>query len=121
MKFTFDETVENKLKAFDNADLVLDFDHTLSESLEEVDSCAGGISRYRIVAVDKGAVPADFDAEIESEFGPVYYKGWGKIFFSEDLTARVEGSYNLISLKTPGETLSDNLLIVDFRGKKVHA
>ncbi|GBG97507.1 iron-sulfur cluster biosynthesis family protein [Lactococcus termiticola] len=118
LTFTFDEQVAEKMKALEPASFVLDFDHTLSESLAEVDACAGGISRWRIVAVDKDAVPADFDSHLDSEFGPIYYKSIGEMFFHEDLKAKVEGSYNLISLKTPGETLSNNLLVVDFRGKK---
>lgn len=47
-------------------DLVFDFDHTLSEKNTEVDTCAGGISRYRLVAVEKGHVPEEFDATIKS-------------------------------------------------------
>ena len=119
MKFTADETVTKRMQALSPAKFVLDFDHTLSEDLEAIDSCAGGISRYRIVAVDD--VPDVFDAHMDSDFGPIYYKGWGKIFFHEDLTARVEGSFNLMILKTPGEYLSNNLLVVDFKGKKVVA
>ena len=117
LKFTFDEEVASRMKAFGPTNFVLDFDHELSEKNEAVDACAGGISRYRIVAVDKGKVPEVFDGEIESVFGTIYYKGWGSVFFHEDLRAQVEGSYGLISLKTPGEYLSYNLLIVDFRGK----
>jgi len=108
MKITFDEKTANKIKAFGDVDLVFDFDHTLSEVNTEVDACAGGISRYRIVAVEKGNVPEVFDASIDSEFGPIYYKGYTKI----------NPSYNLIELRSKAELLSPNLLIVDFRGKQ---
>lgn len=118
MKIIFDKTVSEKLAKFDNADFVLDFDHELSEKNEAIDACAGGISRYRILAIDKGKLPEAFDAHMDSEFGPVYFKKWGEMFWNaQDLHAKVEGSYNLIALKTDGEYLSHNLLIVDYRGK----
>lgn len=78
MKIIFDKTVSEKLAKFGNADFVLDFDHELSEKNEAIDACAGGISRYRILAIDKGKLPEAFDAHMDSEFGPVYFKKWGK-------------------------------------------
>ncbi|MBL3715365.1 iron-sulfur cluster biosynthesis family protein [Lactococcus muris] len=118
MKFIFDKEVGERLVKFENADFVLDFDHELSEKNESVDACAGGISRYRLLAIDKGKLPEVFDAHLDSEFGPIYFKKWGEMFWgSQDLYAKVEGSYNLIALKTEGEYLSHNLLIVDYRGK----
>lgn len=118
MKIIFDENVSEKLAKFEDTDLVLDFDHELSEKHEAVDACAGGISRYRILAIDKGKLPEVFDAHLDSDFGPVYFKKWGEMFWNgQDLHAKVEGSYNLIALKTDGEYLSHNLLVVDYRGK----
>lgn len=117
MKITFDEKTADKIRALGDVELVFDFDHTLSEKNTEVDACAGGISRYRIVAVEKGKVPKEFDAHIDSEFGPIYYKGYGSYFFHDNMTTSINTSYNLIELKSPAELLSSNLLIVDFRGK----
>jgi uncharacterized protein YqkB len=117
MKITFDERTAGQIKAWGDVDLVFDFDHTLSEKLEAVDACAGGISRYRLMAVEKGSVPEIFDAHIDSEFGPIYYKGFGSYFFHDEMTTRVNPSYNLIELKSPAELLSSNLLLVDFRKK----
>ncbi|RZI48318.1 iron-sulfur cluster biosynthesis family protein [Lactococcus kimchii] len=118
MKITFDEKTAEKIKAFGDVDLVFDFDHSLSEKLEAVDACAGGISRYRIVAVDKGTVPDVFDATIDSEFGPIYYKAYGTYFFQDEMSTVINPSYNLIELRSTAELLSSNLLIVDFRDKK---
>ena len=118
MKDYFDEKTADKIKAFGDVDLVFDFDHTLSEVNTEVDACAGGISRYRIVAVEKGNVPEVFDASIDSEFGPIYYKGYGSYFFQDEMSTKINPSYNLIELRSTAELLSPNLLIVDFRGKQ---
>lgn len=117
MKIKFDEKTATKIKDLGEADLVFDFDHTLSEENTAVDACAGGISRYRIVAVDKGKVPKEFDATIDSEFGPIYYKGYGAYFFQDEMYTVLNNSYNLIELRSTAELLSPNLLIVDFRGK----
>lgn len=57
MKIIFDELATEKIKSFGAVDLALDFNHTLSETNTEVDACAGGISRWRLVAVDKGTTP----------------------------------------------------------------
>ncbi|WP_282674705.1 iron-sulfur cluster biosynthesis family protein [Lactococcus cremoris] len=118
MKITFDEKTAAKIKALGDVDLVFDFDHTLSEVNTEVDACAGRISRYRIVAVEKGNVPEEFDASIDSEFGPIYYKGYGSYFFQDEMSTKINTSYNLIELRSTAELLSPNLLIVDFRGKQ---
>ena len=121
MKITFDEKTASKIKTFadEGAVLVFDFDHTISEKNVAVDSCAGGISRYRIVAIDPGTLPDLFDGQIESEFGPLYYKTYGGYFFHETMDTRINTAYNLIELHSPAETLSQNLLIVDFRGKEI--
>ena len=118
MKITFDEKTAAKIKALGDVDLVFDFDHTLSEVNTEVDACAGGISRYRIVAGEKGNVPEEFDASIDSEFGPIYYKGYGSYFFQDEMSTKINTSYNLIELRSTAELLSPNLLIVDFRENK---
>ncbi|MEG9207833.1 iron-sulfur cluster biosynthesis family protein [Lactococcus lactis] len=91
MKIIFDELATEKIKSFGAVDLALDFNHTLSETNTEVDACAGGISRWRLVAVDKGTTPGTFDGKMESEFGSIYFQDW--------------------------DTISNNFLIVDFRGK----
>ena len=118
MKIKFDEKTAEKIKKLGEVDLVFDFDHTLSEKNTAVDTCAGGISRYRIVAVEKGNIPDEFDAMIESEFGPIYYKGYGAYFFQDEMYTVFNSSYNLIELRSTAERLSANLLIADFSGKK---
>ncbi|MGV9044316.1 iron-sulfur cluster biosynthesis family protein [Lactococcus lactis] len=118
MKIIFDELATEKIKSFGAVDLALDFTHTLSETNTEVDACAGGISRWRLVAVDKGTTPGTFDGKMESEFGSIYFQDWGKFFWDEhDLKVGHEGSFNLMTLKTDWDTISNNFLIVDFRGK----
>ena len=79
MKIILDKTVSEKLAKFDNADFVLDFDHELSEKNEAIDACAGGISRYRILAIDKGKLPEAFDAHMDSEFGLFISKNGGNV------------------------------------------
>ncbi len=118
MKIKFDELTANKIKDWGDVDLVFDFDHTLSETRTSVDACAGGISRYRIVAVNKGTVPEIFDASMDSQFGPIFYKKYGSYFFHEEMSTEMDPTYHLIQLKSPAELLSPNLLLVDFRGGK---
>ena len=73
-----------------------------------------------MVAVDKGTTPGTFDGKMESEFGSIYFQDWGKIFWDEhDLKVRHEGSLNLMTLKTDWDTISNNFMIVDFRGKSI--
>ena len=117
MKITFDEKVTEKLQALGAVDLVLDFDNTLSAEQISAGSCDAGLANFRLVAIDKGSLPEIFDASLESDLGPVFYKEWGGRFFNGDMLARVEGSYGLIALKNAGEYLSLNMTIVDLRGK----
>ncbi|QPS71995.1 iron-sulfur cluster biosynthesis family protein [Lactococcus garvieae] len=115
MKITFDENVTQRLMAMISdkpADFVLDFDHTLSN--ETILSSCCGITRYRIVAVDKGGVPSVFDGKISSPLGDIYCKAWGKMYFDQNMQVRVTPNH-LIEIMGDGEKIAPHIEIVDYR------
>lgn len=115
MKITFDDTITRRLSAMIEdkpADFVLDFDHTLSD--ETVASTCCGITRYRIVAVNKGQVPAVFDGRIDSPLGDFYCKAWGMMYFDENMYVRMTPNH-LIEIMGDGEKIAPHIEIVDYR------
>lgn len=118
MNITFDDAVRDRLlllKGSHEADLVLDFDHTLSRENIGQDCC--GITRYRIVLVEKGSVPEVFNASISSNFGSVYFKEWGQMYLDDEMNIRFNGP--LIEIMGRGELIAPNIEIVDFRGDQL--
>ncbi|WP_205272656.1 iron-sulfur cluster biosynthesis family protein [Lactococcus taiwanensis] len=129
MEITFDETVTKRLLGLmgfqDKKDLltkpsavdfVLDFDHTLSS--EQLESTCCGITRYRIVAVEKGQVPPIFDGQISSSLGPFYCKKWGMMYFDETMNVRLTANH-LIEIMGRGEQIAPHIEIVDYRKQAV--
>lgn len=118
MKIKFDTAIAEKLGgllADQSANLVLDFDHTLSRENNGLDCC--GISRYRLVLIDKETLPDVFDMEIESSFGPIYFKKWASFYLEENMTIRQKN--NLIEFLGDGGQIAPHMEIVDFRNKKL--
>ena len=118
MKITFDETVKNRLAELTKsqaADFVLDFDHTLSRQNWGSDCC--GVTRYRIVAVDKGQVPSIFDGIIPSNMGDIYVQNWGRMYLDEAMSIRQNGVFT--EFNGAGGQIAPNMEITDFRGEKL--
>ena len=66
MKLTLDDAVLSRLSHWTTADVVLDYDQTIGETGRPVDGCAIG-TRFRLIAIDKGTLPPQFDVVIRSE------------------------------------------------------
>lgn len=118
MKITFDDAIKQRLSALTEnqpADFVLDFDHTLSRENWGSDCC--GVTRYRIVLVEKGQVPAIFDGTIESNFGPIFVQNWGRMYLDEDMSIRLSGPF--IEFNGAGGQIAPNMEIADFRGEEI--
>ncbi|MGM9886244.1 MAG: iron-sulfur cluster biosynthesis family protein [Lactococcus sp.] len=118
MKITFDETVSQRLSELKKtipADLVLDFDHTLSRELVGQDCC--GITRYRLVLIEKNQLPDVFDGSIPSNCGLIYYKKWGSMYLDPQMQIRKNGP--LIEIMGAGELIAPNIEIVDFRNEQI--
>lgn len=111
MKITFDETVSQRLSELTKtipADLVLDFDHTVSRELVGQDCC--GITRYRLVLIEKNQLRDVFD-------GSIYYKKWGTIYLDPQMQIRKNSP--LIKIMSAGELIAPNIEIVDFRNEQI--
>ena len=94
---------------------MLDFDHTLSRENWGSDCC--GVTRYRLVAVDKGQVPAIFDGKITSNFGDIYVQSWGEMYLDTEMKIRQAGPF--IEFIGNGGQIAPNMEIADFRGQTV--
>jgi len=110
MKITIDKEIQDRLATFSEAKLVLDFDHSLSQENVGTDCC--GVTRYRLVAVDK--VPAAFDEQIPSNVGPIYYQSWGNMYLDQNMYIRPAVG-RLIQLTSDSGQIEANMEIVDYR------
>lgn len=116
MKLTVDEAVLNRLKDWEKADIVLDYDQTLGENGRPVDGCAIG-TRFRLVAIDQNSVPDIFAVIIDSNLGPIYFKKDGEMFLTKDMTLTQAADFR-IQLKDAGALIDSNVQIVDLRTSK---
>lgn len=116
MKLIFDEAVLNRLKDWETADIVLDYDQTLGENGRPVDGCAIG-TRFRLVAIDHDSVPDIFSVTIDSNLGPIYLKKDGEMFLTKDMILTQATDFR-IQLKDTGALIDSNVQIVDLRTSK---
>lgn len=118
MKLTLDNAVLARLSDWTDADIVLDYDQTISENGRPVDGCAIG-TRYRLIAIDKGTVPSIFAVTIDSDLSPIYFKKDGLMFLSKDMTLTQTSDFR-IQLKDTGALIDSNVQILDLRTSKHH-
>ncbi|MDR2834168.1 MAG: hypothetical protein LBV67_10680 [Streptococcaceae bacterium] len=114
MKITFDQAMQDKLGQYGEVDFVLDIDHELTDGKSKMAMSCSGISRYRLIVVDKGVVPDIFDERIDSNLGTVYMKNYGKFYLDEELKIRIENNV-FITLLSDGAIFSRNVELVDYR------
>lgn len=110
MKILFDEKVKVKLVGLGAERLALDYNYSLSPEVEAV-SC-DMIMRIRLAAVD--SLPADFDAELDSELGPIAYKSYGARYLEDGMRAR-QTANGLIELASDSGLIGANVDIIDLR------
>ncbi|MDR1606055.1 MAG: iron-sulfur cluster biosynthesis family protein [Streptococcaceae bacterium] len=113
MKITFDAQVLARVANWTDADLILDFDQTIGENGRPVEGCSIG-TNYRLIAIDKGTVPDVFDVIIDSNFAPLHFKAYGRVFLTKDMTL-TENPDKRVQLKESGEVIDSNVQVLDFR------
>ena len=119
MEITFSKEILEKMKTLSadrGGQWVLDFDHSLSRENIFSDCC--GITRYRLVLIDRDQLPDVFDGQLTSSLGPIYFKQWGAMYLADKISVRLT-DIGLIELVSPGELIAPNMEIVDFRNEKI--
>ena len=118
MKLTLDDAVLSRLSHWTTADVVLDYDQTIGETGRPVDGCAIG-TRFRLIAIDKGTLPPQFDVVIDSNLAPIYFKKDGELFLTKDMTLTQNADFR-VQLKDAGSLIDSNVQVLHLRGKVVH-
>ncbi|GFH42781.1 hypothetical protein Hs30E_13320 [Lactococcus hodotermopsidis] len=115
MKMTFDNKILKKVASWTGADIVLDFDNTIGENGRPVEGCSIG-TKFRLIAIDKGTVPEEFDVIIDSNFVPLHFKKYGEMFLKNEMTLS-EDELKRAQLRENGEIIDSNVVLLDLRHK----
>lgn len=116
MIITFDEKVSKKIMEMKSdipTEIVLDIDHTLYDGKELIRQDCCGVTRYRIVLINKNTIPPVFDTKIESNIGDVFFQKWALMYLDPQIKIRQNGT--LIEIAGNGELIAPNIELVDFR------
>jgi uncharacterized protein YqkB len=119
MRLQLDELAKEKflgkLNAREEETVVLfDYDDGVGP-LSIMGSCSMNV-HFRFVFVSSPFESEQFDAEIESNVGPIRMKGYSKMYINGD-NPRIEynKSYGTFVFKTDNEIVDSNAEIIDFR------
>lgn len=68
---------------------------------------------FKLIFVDQDLSLKDFDAHFDSNLGPIYYKGYTKPQFAEEMTISFNAHVFTMPLTTPQGVLTDDIEVVD--------
>ncbi|MBW1605140.1 iron-sulfur cluster biosynthesis family protein [Lactobacillus sp. Sy-1] len=115
MKMVITDEAKAKIEqvAGKNAKLLLSLDDGVGP-FSDVGSCAVDTS-FDLVVVDADLATPDFDKTIDSNMGPVYYKGYsGQYIDDPGLTLTVQ--FNQLVLKNDSGLIDSGVAILDKQG-----
>lgn len=113
MQLTVTPAAQERLAKYlqKNPKLVLDYDDGVGP-FSDLGNCSLD-ANYKLVFVDPTADLPDFDAHFSSNIGEIYYKGYTKPQYDEDMRLDFESTFFTIPLKSSRGTLTDNIEVVD--------
>ncbi len=113
MKLTFTDAAKKRLARYlsPTKKLVLDFDDGVGP-FSALGNCSLDVN-FKLVFVDQDQELPDFDAHFSSNLGEVYYKGYTKPQYAEEMTLDFEPTFFTMPLKSPQGVLCDNMEVVD--------
>ena len=117
MKLTITEPAQMRLaKYFDDpkAVVLLDFDDGVGYQPEVAISCTLN-QEFRLLVVDKNSDYHEYNTEIQTELGPMYYKDYSKTFMEEAMKIDVKPNGQLTLRGVYRGELTPALNILDLR------
>lgn len=119
MKLTFTKDAQQRLARYlsPNKKMILDFDDGVGP-FSAVGDC-GLEASYKLVFVDAERELPDFDGKMMSNLGDVYFKGYTKPQFDEQMEVRFNSHYFTMPLVSPHGTLTENIELLDLGSAEV--
>ncbi|MDR0922240.1 MAG: iron-sulfur cluster biosynthesis family protein [Lactobacillales bacterium] len=119
MQLTFDEKTKTKLETLLSTGstptkILFDFDDGVGP-LSKMGNCTINV-HFRIVLVDDTANLKEYNAILDSNIGPLYFKDYSKMYMGENMIVSFNPTYGNNILKSETETLDQNAEILDYRG-----
>ena len=118
MYLTFTDKAQERLQRYLGKDkkIILDYDDGVGP-FSAMGNCSLDVN-FKLVFVDKDMDLPDFDAHFDSNLGPVYYKGFDKPQYAEEMTLDFNKNFFTLPLKSPMGMLTDNVEVVDYEQEK---
>ncbi|WP_290033149.1 iron-sulfur cluster biosynthesis family protein [Ligilactobacillus cholophilus] len=117
MELTITASAQDRLaKYFDdsNAVVLLDFDDGVGYRPEEAISCTLN-QEFRLLIVNKDSDYHEYNAKIQTELGPMYYKAYSKTFMDEKMKIDVKPNGQLTMTGIYRGELTPALNVIDLR------
>ena len=115
MKLTFTPQAQQRLQKYLQPDskLILDFDDGVGP-FSKLGNCSLD-ANFKLIIVCKDAKLLDFNAQLASNLGPVWYKDYTASQLDEKMEVRFNQTYFTMPLVSEQRTMTDNLEFLDLQ------
>lgn len=114
MQLTFTDAAKKRLTRFlkPGKKMLLDYDDGVGP-FSATGSCSMD-NNFRLIFVDEADQYHDFDANFDSNLGPITYKGYTKPQLDEQMTVKFIPATFTMPLTTPHGLLTEDLEVIDW-------
>lgn len=121
MQLTFTDAAKERVEKYLGPDkkLLLSIDDGVGP-FSKMGTCAQG-GAFQLIVVNKRAHFTDFDAVLDSNLGPVEYKGYSKDQMDPAMKIGFNKTYFTMPMTSANGTLTDNVELRDFSDQEVEA
>ena len=115
MKLTFTPQAQQRLQKYLQPDskLILDFDDGVGP-FSKLGNCSLD-ANFKLIIVSKDAKFPDFNAQLDSNLGPIWYKDYTASQLDEKMEVRFNQTYFTMPLVSEQRTMTDNLEFLDLQ------
>lgn len=113
MHLTFTDAAQNRLQNYISPDkkMILDYDDGVGP-FSALGNCSLD-TNFKLLFVDPQKDLPDFDEHFESNLGPIYYKGYTKPQYADEMTIDFNSHVFTLPLKSPQGLLTDDIEVHD--------
>lgn len=115
MKLTFTPQAQQRLQKYLQPDskLILDFDDGVGP-FSKLGNCSLD-ANFKLIIVSKDAKLPDFNAQLDSNLGSIWYKDYTASQLDEKMEVRFNQTYFTMPLVSEQRTMTDNLEFLDLQ------
>lgn len=119
MKLTFTDAAKERIEKYltPGKKLLLSIDDGVGP-FSKMGTCAQG-GAFQLIVVNKDAHFKDFDAVLDSNLGPVEYKGYSKDQMDPEMKISFNPTFFTMPMTSANGTLTDNVELRDFSDQEV--